>query len=319
MTDNTKPLVSIVVNCYNGEKYLKEALDSVIAQKYTNWEIVFWDNQSTDNSIEIVKSMNDDRIRCFITPVHSTLGEARNMAMKEIRGELVSFIDCDDVWQPDFLEKAVAVFTKDSERYSFYYSNYYNWTDGDQMIEHDSDRQSGEKNFQDILGHYTVGMSAVVVKKSVLEVNHIIFDRRYQLIEDYDFFLRLSHCKNAYYDATPLMKYRMHPGSLTNSMKMGWGEELQMLYDDLNEKLLAKEELDRYKEELKWLKVRIVKNKIEKFISEGHRGKAFTLLLKNTQVNYKLTIMLLAILLPQQLYAKIMHKIRRRDYYLASN
>ena len=61
MTDN--PLISIIMNCYNGEKYLQEALDSVINQTYKNWELIFWDNQSTDKSANIVHSYNDNRIK----------------------------------------------------------------------------------------------------------------------------------------------------------------------------------------------------------------------------------------------------------------
>ena len=53
---NNQPLVSVIMNCFNGEKYLREAIDSVIAQTYTNWEIIFWDNQSVDRSAEIFKS-----------------------------------------------------------------------------------------------------------------------------------------------------------------------------------------------------------------------------------------------------------------------
>ena len=57
-----QPLVSVIMNCFNGEKYLREAIDSVLAQTYQNWELIFWDNQSTDSSAEIVKSYDDPRI-----------------------------------------------------------------------------------------------------------------------------------------------------------------------------------------------------------------------------------------------------------------
>jgi glycosyltransferase involved in cell wall biosynthesis len=56
------PLVSIIINCYNGEKYLRETIDSVIAQTYTNWEIIFWDNQSTDDTANIVKGYNNSKV-----------------------------------------------------------------------------------------------------------------------------------------------------------------------------------------------------------------------------------------------------------------
>lgn len=56
------PLVSIIVNCYNSERYLKETIDSILAQTYSNYEIIFWDNQSTDTTANIIKSYNDERI-----------------------------------------------------------------------------------------------------------------------------------------------------------------------------------------------------------------------------------------------------------------
>ena len=58
MTNSNKPLISILMNCYNGENYLHDAIDSVIGQTYFNWELVFWDNQSTDDSKNIFKRYN---------------------------------------------------------------------------------------------------------------------------------------------------------------------------------------------------------------------------------------------------------------------
>ena len=77
MTMTSKPLVSILMNCYNGEKFLREAIESVLAQTYNNWELIFWDNQSTDRSAEIFKSYFDKRLKYFYalkhTQAHSTL------------------------------------------------------------------------------------------------------------------------------------------------------------------------------------------------------------------------------------------------------
>ena len=78
-----KPLISILMNCYNGEKYLKESLNTVIKQSYNNWELIFWDNQSNDNSVEIAKSYRDERIKIFISERHTNLGEARKNAFKK--------------------------------------------------------------------------------------------------------------------------------------------------------------------------------------------------------------------------------------------
>ena len=61
----SNPLVSIIINCYNGEKYLSEAIKSILFQTYKNFEIIFWDNKSKDNSESIYKNFNDKRLRYF--------------------------------------------------------------------------------------------------------------------------------------------------------------------------------------------------------------------------------------------------------------
>ena len=58
-----QPLVSVIINCYNSEKYLRETIDSLIAQTYENWEAIFWDNQSTDKTADIIASYNEPRFR----------------------------------------------------------------------------------------------------------------------------------------------------------------------------------------------------------------------------------------------------------------
>lgn len=99
-----QPLVSVIINCYNGGKHLKQAINSVIAQTYKNWEIIFWDNHSQDNSAEILKSYTDKRMKYFYAPKHSLLGEARNSAIKKACGEWIGILDCDDIWHKDKLE-----------------------------------------------------------------------------------------------------------------------------------------------------------------------------------------------------------------------
>ena len=82
-SQESQSLVSVIMNCFNGEKYLREAIDSVLAQTYQNWELIFWDNQSTDKSAEIVKSYEDPRIYYFYARHHTLLYEARNYAIEQ--------------------------------------------------------------------------------------------------------------------------------------------------------------------------------------------------------------------------------------------
>ena len=104
--NNREPLVSIVMNCYNSDRFLKEAIDSIYAQTYQNWEIIFWDNCSTDRSASIAKSY-DEKLKYFLAEQTTTLSIARNCALRKVNGDYVSFLDCDDLYLPHKLEQQV--------------------------------------------------------------------------------------------------------------------------------------------------------------------------------------------------------------------
>ena len=107
----SKPLVSIIMNCYNGDKYLNEALQSIINQTYKNWELIFWDNLSSDNSKKIFKKYNDKRFKYFLAEKHTVLYEARNLAIKEAKGEFIAFLDTDDIWLNEKIEEQIKLFS----------------------------------------------------------------------------------------------------------------------------------------------------------------------------------------------------------------
>ena len=107
---NNQPLVSIIMNCFNGEKYLREALDSVVNQTYLNWELIFWDNQSTDESKEIFLSYDDERFKYYYSKTHTLLSEARNCAITKSHGDFIAFLDVDDWWDINKLEKQIPLF-----------------------------------------------------------------------------------------------------------------------------------------------------------------------------------------------------------------
>lgn len=105
-----RPKFSIILNVYNGEDYLREALDSVFAQTCRDFELIFWDDHSTDGSKAILDSYPpDERVRYFFAPERVPLGKAREEAIRLARGEWLAFIDHDDVWTADKLEKQARV------------------------------------------------------------------------------------------------------------------------------------------------------------------------------------------------------------------
>jgi len=97
------------MNIWNGAPYLREAIDSVIAQSHCDWELIAWDDCSTDDSAAIVKSYSDARIRYFLSPEQTPLGRARHLALQEAKGEWVAFLDQDDIWVSNKLEKQLVL------------------------------------------------------------------------------------------------------------------------------------------------------------------------------------------------------------------
>ena len=102
--NNKSPLVSIIVNCYNGDKYLSEALDSILDQTYQNWELIFWDNRSEDKSAEIFKRNKDKRFKYYYANEHTSLYKARNLAIEKSNGDFIAFLDTDDLWDKNKLQ-----------------------------------------------------------------------------------------------------------------------------------------------------------------------------------------------------------------------
>ncbi|MFT4712009.1 MAG: glycosyltransferase involved in cell wall biosynthesis [Porticoccaceae bacterium] len=99
------PLVSIIVNCLNGEAYLAAALDSALAQSFKDWELILYDDQSTDGSAEIFRSYADPRFRYIYAKQRLELTQARDEAIRHSCGEWLAFLDQDDLWMPDKLER----------------------------------------------------------------------------------------------------------------------------------------------------------------------------------------------------------------------
>lgn len=88
---------SVIINCFNGEKFLKQAIESVYSQTYLDWEIILWDNASTDKTAQIATSY-DQKLRYFRSEETLPLGAARNRAISQAKGEYLAFLDADDYW-----------------------------------------------------------------------------------------------------------------------------------------------------------------------------------------------------------------------------
>lgn len=121
---NDSDLVSIIMPSYNCGQFAEGTIRSVQAQTYKNWEVIFIDDCSTDNTIELVSKLRekDSRIRLFQNHYNSGAAISRNNALREAKGRWIAFLDSDDLWEPEKLEKQVKFMEENG--YAFSYTCY---------------------------------------------------------------------------------------------------------------------------------------------------------------------------------------------------
>jgi teichuronic acid biosynthesis glycosyltransferase TuaG len=114
-------LVSIITPSYNSEKFISETIQSVQNQTYKNWELLIVDDFSQDKTVKIIKefSKNDNRISVIELPENLGTGNARNTALKVAKGRFIAFLDSDDLWKPNKLEKQVDFLLKNYLPFTF--------------------------------------------------------------------------------------------------------------------------------------------------------------------------------------------------------
>ena len=206
-----KPLVSIIMNCFNGEEYLRDAVNSVINQSYKNWELIFWDNRSTDRSAQILKSFKDKRIKYFFSKRKTVLYHARNLAIKKAKGKFISFLDVDDFWEKDKLTVQIPHFQ--SKNIGLVYSNFYKFYNKNKTkIAFKNNLPSG-KITEKIIKNYQIGILTVVIRKSFMN-NNKLFDYKYDLLSDFDYILNFSLNHKFIGLNKPLASYRIHQNQL---------------------------------------------------------------------------------------------------------
>jgi len=104
--------ISVITASYNYEQYIGETIESVLNQTYTDWEMIIIDDGSTDGSVEVIKSYNDPRIRLIENKQNKGLKETLLTGIAQASGEWVAFLESDDMWGPDYLEKKIAIAQK---------------------------------------------------------------------------------------------------------------------------------------------------------------------------------------------------------------
>jgi glycosyltransferase involved in cell wall biosynthesis len=226
------PLVSIVMNCYNGERYLREAIDSVYAQAYENWEIVFIDNASTDSTPAIVRQY-DNRVKIVRNVTTVPLGESRNIALSHCSGELIAFLDCDDKWEPNKLLRQLMCFN--NPQVGLVFSNCKLLRHGHVVgLRYSSNTDYAEGDcLGKLISDYFLVLSTVVIRRDVLMKLEEWFDPNLHVAEEADLFVRMALVTEFAVVDEPLASYRLHEQSETVQKGELYVPELERILDKL--------------------------------------------------------------------------------------
>ncbi|MFV5694921.1 glycosyltransferase family 2 protein [Flavobacterium sp. LB3P122] len=191
-----KPLFSIIIPTFNHAHFIGRCLDSVLSQTHQNWEAIVVNNFSTDNTVEIVESFNDSRIRLVNNANGGVIAVSRNKGVFEAKGTIIAFLDSDDWWYPNKLEVCLPFL----EDYDLIYHDLDIYTTAEKSKGVAKGRILTGNVVKDLIvnGNGIINSSVIIKKEIVDLVGKITEDKNLIAVEDYDYWIRVAKVTNRF-------------------------------------------------------------------------------------------------------------------------
>ena len=232
------PSVSVIMNVRNGASTLREALESVLRQSFHDWELIVWDDRSTDESAQIVAEYKDRRIRYFLSPEETSLGKARGDAIRQASGAWLAFLDQDDIWMPRKLEQQMAL--ADDTTGLIYGRTVRFYPSG---LERDYDQTheftllpEGDIFDQLFADSCFIAMSSAVFRRAAVEAIGGIPDA-IQIVPDYWLYVAVARRYRVRAVQEVLCRYRMHSANMSQLIALQMNQEVLWLIDQWADQL----------------------------------------------------------------------------------
>ena len=195
---------------YNTGKFIQETINSVKNQTYNNWELIIVDDGSTDNTDEVVRAIKDDRIKYIKNKVNKGAAISRNIALREAKGKWIAFLDSDDLWKEDKLEKQIK-FMEDNN----YYFSYTNYIEIDENSKFNGKKITGPKKITRIgmFNYCWPGCLTVMYDSKRIGLIQIEDIKKNN---DYAMWLKVCKKVDCYLLNEDLAMYRKRTGSISN-------------------------------------------------------------------------------------------------------
>ena len=215
-------LVSIIMPNYNSASFIKETIDSVIAQTYQNWELILVDDCSTDNSLEIVRQFDDGRIKIYQNEVNSGAAVSRNYALRVAEGKWMAFLDSDDLWEPTKLEEQLSFMVDNNYHFSYTEHSQINELSEPLNIEVTGPKKIGKRK---MFRYDYIGCLTVIYNRE--HVGLIQIEPSLKSRNDYAIWLKVCKSCDCYLLKKNLARYRIRRNSLSHS---GFKKKLKNQY-----------------------------------------------------------------------------------------
>jgi glycosyltransferase involved in cell wall biosynthesis len=233
------PRISVVMNVYNGAETVREALDSVLGQSFTDWELIFWDDQSTDGSASVLRGYTDQRIRYFLSSEFTSLGRAREQAIHQAAGEWLAFLDQDDIWLSNKLRDQIALADDPAVGLIYGRTVRFQAYGGDRDYDHRHEFQplpEGDLFDKLIVDACFICMSSAMLRRTfALEAGPI--PDTIQMTPDYFLFLTIARRSRVRVVQEVVCRYRWHEGNMSRAVLCRIQEEIIWLVDQWSESL----------------------------------------------------------------------------------
>ena len=210
--------VSIIMPVYNGGRFLREAIESILSQTFTDFEFIIVNDGSTDNSLLLIKEYadKDKRIK-IIDQKNQGVSNSRNNAIKNSVGEYVAFIDCDDLWLSEKLKTQLESFNKDKDLKICGSWGSVIDVKGDEIKKFEYPPLTDKEIKIKSIYKYPFITSSLIIKKEILNINKL-FNPKIKLAEDYEFITKYIYKNKCLNINQYLIKYRIHGNNSDNTV-----------------------------------------------------------------------------------------------------
>jgi glycosyltransferase involved in cell wall biosynthesis len=233
-------LISIVLPTYNRGHLISETIQSVLNQKYSNWELIIIDDGSTDNSRGTINKFNDQRIQYYAIDHCGILGKVRNTGLRYCKGDYIAFLDSDDIWLPNKLNFQLSLLEKYPQA-AFAFGHGEQFGDSPILPPHLEPLFVGNVFLPMLLNErFVFYVPTIIFKKEILNETMAI-DESLKSGGDIDFFLRMAHSHDGIFSNEIVVRIRKHQHSHSHDLELtAHHEYLEMIYRFLKNDFLTK-------------------------------------------------------------------------------